>query len=69
VHRLVHFTPDFEIDAVSARFHILLREVEFCAGLALHDGQFLVSFGVNDCQAWLARVPAPDLLGLLEPVP
>jgi hypothetical protein len=68
MHRVVHFTSDFQIDAVSPRFVFQVREVEFCAGLALHDGRFLLSFGVNDYEAWLATVPEQELLSLLEPV-
>jgi hypothetical protein len=68
LHRVVHFTSDFRIDAVSPRFVFQVREVEFCAGLARHDGRFVLSFGVSDYEAWLATIPERQLLSLLVPV-
>jgi hypothetical protein len=67
VHRLVHFTPTFRIDAISPQFVFHLLEVEYCAGLALHDGRFLLGFGVNDAEAFIAAVPERELLDLLLP--
>ena len=67
-HRVVHFTTDFHIDAVSRQFVFQLRGVEFCAGLALHDGRFVISYGENDGEAYLAAVAEKELLDLLHPV-
>ncbi len=67
LHRLVHFTNDFHIDAISQRFVFQRHEVEFCAGLAYHDDHFVFSFGENDAEAYLATVPANEFLSLLLP--
>jgi hypothetical protein len=67
-HRLVHFAPDFRIDAISPAFCFQLREIEFCAGFARHDGHLIISYGENDGEALLAVVPEDQLLALLEPV-
>lgn len=65
VHRVVHFTNGFEIDACSQQFVFQLREVEFCAGMALDDGRFILSFGENDREAYLAAVPVQEFLAML----
>jgi len=68
VHRVVHFTNGFEIDAVSRQFVFQLRDVEFCAGLALDDGRFILSFGENDREAYLAVVPVQEFIAMLLPI-
>lgn len=68
-HRFVLFDENAQwaITKVSPPFAFREpRTIEFCAGLAL-DGLCLVaSFGVNDAEAWLARMPLSAALDLLE---
>lgn len=72
VHRFVDVTggPDegFALSSVSPRFSFTGARIEFCAGLA-HDGDDLVlSFGVDDAQALLARVPVDVVDEWMQPV-
>ena len=50
------------------RIHFLRRR--FVSGMAL-DGtsQLLLTYGVNDCEAKLARVSLDDVWGMLKPLP
>ena len=68
-HRLIRLDhATWMIDAMSAPFHVTRIGIEFCAGLATFDGDALLSFGVDDATAWIARCPLDDLLGILVPL-
>ena len=60
-HRVVEFdqTQDWRITRVSPPFAFRqTRSIEFCAGLAFAtEGDLVASFGVNDAEAWLVRLP------------
>ena len=71
VHRVVRLTragEGFAIDGVSPRFTFTGAPIEFCAGLARHGDDLLLSVGVDDARAHLFRVPEAAVIGLLEPV-
>jgi len=53
---------------LSRPFFFDTKGVEFAAGLAWHpDGErLLISYGVNDTEAWIASVSACDVRGVLE---
>lgn len=62
LHRFVLLSDQFDVAAMSSPFYFHKRGVEFCAGL-LRDGDRLVaSFGVNDCEAWLAFFSLNEVL-------
>lgn len=68
-HRLVLFdeSKDWAIVKVSPPFAFrTTRAIEFCAGLALDGEKLVASFGANDAEAWLARVPVDQVLGVME---
>lgn len=68
-HRVVEFDEGkgWAIVGVSRPFAFLSpRTIEFCAGLAIDGDDLVASFGVNDAEAWLARVPLDQVLGMLE---
>lgn len=68
-HRFVLFDEDegWEITEVSPPFAFREpRTIEFCAGLAIDGPDLVASFGVNDAEAWLARVPLGQVLGTME---
>ena len=67
-HRLVLLDRDHRVTALSPPFSFTGEAIEFCAGLAPHGSELLLTFGVNDCSARIARVNAGELLGLFEPV-
>jgi hypothetical protein len=46
-------------------FFFLDRGIEFAAGLVEVDGTLLVSFGVADESAWIARIPTADVIARL----
>jgi len=69
-HRFVVFdeAADWAITEVSPPFAFReTRTIEFCAGLARDGDDLVASFGVNDAEAWLARVPVADITTILEP--
>jgi glycosyltransferase involved in cell wall biosynthesis/predicted GH43/DUF377 family glycosyl hydrolase len=61
LHRFVEFDKAFSVSRISDLFHFVHSGVEFCAGLALHGENLLVSFGVEDRQAFIARVALSDI--------
>ena len=71
LHRFVTVDADWRIDRVSRPFFFRHRGIEFAAGACLsHDGSdVLITFGVEDCEAWLARIPLRRVLELLRPPP
>jgi predicted GH43/DUF377 family glycosyl hydrolase/glycosyltransferase involved in cell wall biosynthesis len=68
VHRLVLIDDDLRLSAASARFTFTGADVEFCAGMARHGGELVLSFGVTDRVAMLAVVGEDAALGMLRPV-
>ena len=69
-HRFVWFDETDRLRRVSRPFVLQKRGVEFAAGLAWHpDGKrLMVSYGVEDSEAWVATVDADDVRGVLDDV-
>ena len=67
-HRFVWFDEATKLRGVSRPFFFAKRGVEFAAGLAWHpDGKRLVvTYGVEDSEAWIATVDADDVRCVLE---
>ena len=67
-HRFVWFDKATKLRGVSRPFIFAKRGVEFAAGLAWHpDGKRLVvTYGIDDSEAWIATVDADDVQSLLE---
>jgi glycosyltransferase involved in cell wall biosynthesis len=67
-HRFAWFTLQGELHRLSKPFVFFARQIEFCAGLALHpDGRrLLISFGVRDEEAWVATVQIEEVATLLR---
>ena len=67
-HRLVWFDAEFTLRGVSRRFCLQQPGVEFASGLAWHpDGErLLISFGIKDCESWLATVEAEEVRAILS---
>lgn len=67
-HRFVSFNRDLEVTGVSSRFCFKSLGVEFCAGMTRHRGKLVLSFGVNDAEAWLAEVDEIEAVSMLKPL-
>ena len=68
LHRFVLLDGDFALAGISAPFTFTSDRVEFCAGMARHGNDLVLSFGVSDAAAGLAVLSAQDALDLLEPL-
>ena len=77
-HRFVELDDQFCVTRVSDLFHFVESGIEFCAGMTIippltgqaHQEQLLISFGVADKEAWIARVKLSDVeKQLKEPQP
>ena len=67
-HRLVWLDAMLEIKHASDPFYFHHRGVEFCAGMTLHADRLVLSYGVEDAEAWIAIVePDEARAWLLEP--
>jgi hypothetical protein len=68
-HRFVWFDASFTLRRWSPLFSFLrTKSIEFAAGLAAIDGRIVVSFGLNDAEAWTATLAEEDVCALLAPV-
>jgi hypothetical protein len=57
-HRfLLMDTESMTFVATSARFRFFDARVEFCGGIAVDGEDLVLSFGVEDASAYLARIP------------
>lgn len=61
LHRLVIFDEDFCITKISQEFSFMGGHVEFCCGLARHNGSLLFSFGFQDNASYLLSVPEKQI--------
>lgn len=70
LHRFARADADWRIRDVSRPFFFRHRGIEFAGGACLtHDDQdVLVTFGVEDREAWLCRIPLRRVLDLLRPL-
>jgi hypothetical protein len=55
-HRLVRYDDNLAPTHAGREFYFRGPQVEFCAGLAQHGENFVLSFGVKDREAWLVRL-------------
>jgi GR25 family glycosyltransferase involved in LPS biosynthesis/glycosyltransferase involved in cell wall biosynthesis len=68
-HRFLLMDSDtMKFVAASARFRFAEARAEFCAGLALADDHVVLSFGVSDTNAFLARAPYESVRKALWPL-
>ena len=65
-HRFAFYDRTFSFLKLSLPFVFQDVQIEFCAGLAGHPttDELVISFGVRDCEAWLARVRDTDVMTL-----
>jgi hypothetical protein len=68
LHRFFLLDPKWRLAGLCEPFSFTGEPIEFCAGLALdQDGQrLLLSFGVNDAQAFIGTVDLNRVLGVLN---
>ncbi|MFN4001422.1 hypothetical protein [Microcella sp.] len=68
LHRFVTIGGDGLVARASPRLRLTGFGVEFAAGAAREGGDLLMTFGVADREAWLARLPIAGVLERLDPV-
>jgi hypothetical protein len=68
LHRFVTLDADGCVASASPRLRLTGLGVEFVAGAAREGDELLVTFGVGDREAWLARVPLSAVLERLVPL-
>jgi predicted GH43/DUF377 family glycosyl hydrolase/tetratricopeptide (TPR) repeat protein len=68
LHRFVMLDDDLRLASASPPFTFTQDHVEFCAGMARHGDELVLSFGVSDAAAGLAVVPLAGVVALLDPV-
>lgn len=67
-HRWIWFDAGWRLRQVSPSFYLRERGIEFVAGLAQDDHDLLLTFGVQDREAWLGRLALADVMRMLMPV-
>lgn len=68
LHRFVTIGADGLIERASPRLRMTGFGIEYVAGAARKNDDLLVTFGVGDRDAWLARLPLSGVLERLRPV-
>jgi len=56
-HKFIVWDLDWNIQHISNPFSFMDGEIEFCCGLAFHNGDMLISFAFQDNAAFILRVP------------
>jgi glycosyltransferase involved in cell wall biosynthesis len=66
-HRFVIFHADGRVDRISLPFFFHDRQIEFAAGMAyfIEDDEIVISYGVRDCEAWLATMQLDEVLSFV----
>src|SRR5262249_39270334 len=66
-HRFVQYDRDFRVEHLSLPFCFNDRTIEFCAGMCTHpsEDKLVLSYGVNDREAWLATVSVDEVESML----
>jgi hypothetical protein len=63
-HRFACLAADGRLVGLSRPFFFHGRQIEFAAGLALFGDELMVSYGIKDREAWIARMAVKDVLRL-----
>jgi len=71
LHRFVRLDDDWRITQVSRPFYFRHLGIEFGCGMCLAHGEadVLITFGVEDREAWLCRVPLSEVCRALVDLP
>jgi FkbM family methyltransferase len=56
-HRFIVWDKEWNIVKMSDSFSFMNGEIEFCCGMALYKGNFLITFGFQDNAAYILSVP------------
>lgn len=56
-HRFVVWDKKWNLIKYTEAFSFMNADIEFCCGLALYQGNFLISFGFQDNAAFILKVP------------
>jgi len=65
-HRFVFWENNWNIAKTSEQFHFMTGEIEFCAGMAEHKDDLLISFGFQDNAAYILKMPKKLLPNLIQ---
>ena len=66
LHRFVQLDEAFNVIGVSAAWIFNHYGIEFCAGLVQIEDDFVISYGLEDGEAWIARVSVSDVADRLK---
>jgi glycosyltransferase involved in cell wall biosynthesis len=71
MHRFLRIDDAWDVVEASRPFFFLRRGIEFACGAALSHGEeeVLITFGVEDREAWLCRIGLDAVTSLLRPLP
>jgi hypothetical protein len=65
MHRFVKMGSDLKIQRISPLFTLHDRvTIEFCAGMCYNGVELVMTYGVEDCEAYIATVNAEEVLNL-----
>jgi len=64
--RFVEWDQEWNIFRVSNPFRMLGGGIEFVSGMAVHGEDILISFGFQDCMAFILRVPSSVIENFLN---
>jgi hypothetical protein len=67
-HQFVRYSAEGDIIEISEEFVFQKMQVEFAAGLVEKDGNFIISYGVQDESSHFASIPVENVLEILKPV-
>lgn len=65
-HRFVYWDSDWKIKKLSDPFSFMGGKIEFCCGLAEHNGDYLITFGYHDNAAYIVRCPKKTIEDILN---
>lgn len=67
-HRFVRISRDWRVTGLSDPFFFEKRGVEFCSGMAVHDGRVIMSYGIDDSAAALMSLPVESVGAMITPL-
>ena len=64
LHRFVRLSAEFEVTGVTPAWIFAHHGIEFCAGLAEQGSDLVMTYGFEDKEAWMMRVPTKEVLAM-----
>jgi hypothetical protein len=68
-HRLIRLSKSWKLIGMSDSFFFQKKGLEFCSGMAIHDGRVIFSYGSDDDSSSIIELSTKHIAKMIKPIP